>query len=647
MAVVVLLPDTPPPLSNAAALGTLWLVGQAFRSGGAGPTLSTSPPGVIASMTVVNTTHLRLTCNATVWYWSTALLTVTQIGYSASIAKPLFANVSLVVVTPVALPYGAPLQLAAPLLGAAAPSSIMLQPPAQAAPFTCSFVRAVNNNVTECTPWLAHDAALGVPLTLSFLLSVGAAPITLPLSLTVTIARPTLALYRNAAVTVPAMSSTTVHAGLAPSTARLPCDTAVWTTAGLQPPAACHAGGRAWQRTDGDAVLHTISTWAYALPIELGGGAPAESRVNFSSSSAHSLRVALPVGTAHMSLAAPAIPFASATVQSVRPSVVAAVGCDSVRLAGTTCAPPATFNIMGTALGYANGAARITNVTLAGAPCSCAPSPSAPQTLATCVWPGTVLDGAIAAAAPDADAIPLLLSYLVAGAAAPILLPAVVTVAIRPRLAAVVPPLAEAGTTITISIGSSIGGGIEVDAVNVTVGGVLCIDFAAISPGTVTCTAPALSPLTPGHPRVAVAVVGTSGLSAATVVNISYTSSFTLEWVGTPPANNATVVLPSGRAAGTLQPWPAVPTIPDFGVPALRGSSPPIDCPTFRSLPDVPPWAAPLKRVACAQGTTLCAPFAALHACMPRAAVHSSLTWQTQKINRAAPMHSNQHRHPG
>jgi len=441
---------------------------------------------------------------------------------------------------------------------------IMLQPPAPAAPFTCSFVRAVNDNTTECTPWLTPDAALGVPLTLSLLLSVGASPIALPPSLTVTIARPTLTLYRNGPAAVPAIGKAAVHAGLAPATSRLPCDSGVWTTAGLQPPATCPAGGRAWQRA---GVRNYNSNWAYALPAEVGGAAPPESHINGSSAQ---LRVALPVGApgaARMSLVAPAIPFAAATVQLVSPAMVAAVGCDSVGLVGTTCAPPATFNITGTALGYANGTARIANVTLAGAPCSCTPLPSTPQTVATCAWPGAVLDTAIATAEPDADAIPLPLSYVAAGAVTHTVLPAAVTVAIRPRLAAVVPPLAEAGTQLTVSIGSRSGSGTEVDAANVTVGGVACTDAASIALGTITCTAPALSPLTPGYPRVAVTVVGTSGLGAATAVNISYTSPFTLEWVGTPPpADNATVVLPSGRAAGTLQPWPVVPTLRVSGV---------------------------------------------------------------------------------
>jgi len=558
------LPDTPPPPFNAAATGTLWLVGQAFRSGGAGPTLSTSPPGVIPNMMVVNSTHLRLTCNATVWYWSTALLTVTQLGYNASVTKPLYVSLSLITMARGAIPYGTPLQLAAPLLGAAVPARITLQPPAPAVPITCSFVRAVNNNITECTPWLAPDAALGVPLTLSLLLSVGAPPIALPSSLTVTIARPTLTLFRNGPAVVPAAGKATVHAGLAPVTARLPCNSAVWTTAGLQPPVTCPVGGRTWQRA---GVSNYNSTWTYALPVEVGGVAPAESHVNTSNKGGQ-LRVALLAGATRMSLAAPATtPYAAATVQAVSPAVVAAVECGSVGLAGTTCAPPATFNITGTVLGYANGVARIANVTLAGVPCSCTPLPSAPQTLATCAWPGAVLDAVIEAAAPTADAIPLPLSFVAAGAVAPIVLPTDVIVAIRPHLAAVVPPLAQAGTQLTVSIGSSEGGSTEVDATSVTVGGVPCTDVAAISSGTVTCTAPALSPLLPGYPRVAVAVVGTSGLGAATIVNISYTSPFTLDWVGTPPSvDNATVVLPSGRAAGTLQPWPTVPTLRVSGV---------------------------------------------------------------------------------
>jgi len=203
MAVVRILPDTPPlPPYVASATGTLWLVGQGFRSGSTGPTLSTTPPGVIINMTVVNATHLRLTCNATVWYWSTALLTVAQLGYNASIAKPAFANLLLVTMAPGTIPYGAPLQLAAPLLGAATPTRITLQLPAPAAPFNCSFVRAINVNVTECTPWMVHDAALGVPLTLSLLLSIGVSTITLPPSLAVTITRPTLTLYRNGAAVV-------------------------------------------------------------------------------------------------------------------------------------------------------------------------------------------------------------------------------------------------------------------------------------------------------------------------------------------------------------------------------------------------------------------------------------------------------------
>jgi len=555
MPLVRVLPDPPPhPPYVASATGTLWLVGQAFRSGGAGPLLSTTPSGVITNMTVVNATHLRLTCNATVWYWSTALLTVT---HTASIAKPAFAILSLVTVAPVALAYGTPLQLTAPLLGAAMVSRITLQPLAPAAPFNCSFVRAINDNTTECTPWLVHDAALGVPLTLSLLLSVGASNITLPASLTVTIARPTLTLYRNGAAVVPAIGKATVHAGLAPATARLPCNSAVWMTAGLQSPATCPAGGRVWQRA---GVRNYNSTWAYALPVVIGGASLAESHISIAQ-----LRVALPAGAAHMSLAAPATsPYAVATVQSVSPAMVAAVGCDSVGLVGTACAPPATVNITGTALGYANGTARIANVTLAGVPCSCAPSPSAPQTLATCTWPGAVLDAAIATAAPDADVIPLPLTYF--SQQVHNVLPAAIIVAIRPRLAAVVPPLAEAGTQITVSIGSS-GGSIEVDAASVTVGGVACTDGAATSPGIVKCTAPALSPLTPGYPRVAVAVLGTSGLGTATTVNISYTSPFTLEWATTsPPADNATVVLPSGRTAGTLQPWPAVPTLRVSGV---------------------------------------------------------------------------------
>jgi len=564
MTLTRVLPDTPPPPPNdASATGALWLVGQAFRSGGAGPILSTSPSGIITRMDYVNTTHLRLTCNASVWYWFTALLTVTQIGYTASIAKPAFANLSLVTVAPVAIQYGTSFQLTAPLLGAAAPTRITLQPPAPAAPYSCSFVRTINDNATECTPWLVHDAALGVPLTLSLLLSVGASTITLPASLTVTIARPTLTLYRNGATAVPAIGKATVHAGLAPATARLPCNSAVWTTAGLQPPATCSAGGRTWQRA---GVGNYNSTWTYALPVEVGGAAPAESHVNRTVQ----LRVALPAGapgTARMSLATPAIAFAAAMVQSVSPATVAAVGCDRVGLVGTTCAPPATFTLAGVALGYTNGTARIANVTLAGVPCSCVPSPSAPQMLATCAWPGAVLDAVIAVTAPVADAISLPLSYLAAGVVAPTVLSAAVTVAIRPRLAAVVPPLAEAGTQLTVSIGSSGGSTIEVDTANVTVGGVTCTDVAAIAPGTVTCTAPALSPMTPGYPRVAVAVVGASGLGAVNILNISYTSPFTLEWVGTPPpANDATVVLPSGRAAGTLQSWPAVPTLRVSGV---------------------------------------------------------------------------------
>jgi len=567
-------PNTPPPPPNdASATGTLWLVGQAFRSGGAGPMLSTSPPGVITSMNYVNATHLRLTCNATVWYWSNTVLTITQIGYTASITKPLFANLSMITVASlpsgasattgaIAISYGTPFQLAAPLLGAAMVTRITLQPLAPAAPFTCSFVRAAGVNATECTPWLLHDAALGVSLSLSLLLGVSASPIALPLSLT--IARPTLTLYRNGAAVVPAINKAAVHAGLAPTTARLPCNSSVWTTAGLQPPIACPAGGRVWQRA---GARNYNSTWAYALPPVVGGAAPAESHSNGSSAQ---LRVALPVGApgaARMSLAAPSTTsYTAATVLTVNPAVVAAVECDGVGLAGATCAPPATFIVAGTALGYANGTARITNVTLAGVPCSCVPLPSAPQTLATCAWPGTVLDAVIVAAAPDADAILLPLSYVAAGAAAPTVQPTAVTVAIRPRLAAVVPPLAEAGTHITVSVGSN-SSSIEVDAANVTVGGVPCTDAASIAPGTVTCTAPALSPLTPGYPRAAVTVVGTSGLGAATIVNISYTSPFTLEWVGTPPpVSNATVVLPSGRAGGTLQPWPAVPTLRVSGV---------------------------------------------------------------------------------
>jgi len=513
---------------------------------------------------------------------------------------PPFANLSMVTVAPVAIPYGTPFQLAAPLLGAATPARITLQPSAPAAPFNCSFVRAVNENATECTPWLVPDAALGVPLTLSLLLSLGASTIALPRSLTVTIARPILTLYRNGAAIVPTIGKATVYAGLAPAIARLPCNSAVWTTAGLQPPSACPAGGRAWQRA---GVRNYNSTWAYALPAEVGGAAPAESQANGSSNSSGRLRVALRAGapgTARMSLAPAATLYAAATVHSVSPAVVAAVGCSSVGLVGTTCAPPATFAIVGTVLGYANGAARIANVTLVGVPCSCAPSPSAPQTLATCAWPGAVLDAAIAAAAPDTDAISLPLSFVAAGAAAPTMLPAAITVVIRPRLAAVVPRLAEAGTQLTISI-DSIGG--RLDAANVTVGGVPCAGVAVISPGTVTCTAPALSPLTPGYPRAAVTVVGTSGLGAATIINISYTSPFTLEWVGIPPpANYATVVLPSGRAAGALQPWPAVPTLRVSGVgsgscwvEAVTGTAAP--------APTLPTWACSATGNNCTNAT--------------------------------------------
>ena len=615
MTLVRVLPGPSPPPS-ADALGTLWLVGQAFRSGDAGPTLSTSPPDVIASMTVINSTHLQLTCNATIWYWSTALLVVTQIGYNASVTKPLYANLSLVafatpnasaVVRTIVIPYGTPLQLVAPLLGAAAATRIMLQPPAPVAPFACNSVRAINDNVTECTPWLMNNGALGVPQTLSLLLSVGTSTIALPPSLAVTITRPTLTLFRNGAAVVPATGKATIHAGLAPATARLLCDDTVWAMSELQPPAACRTGGRTWQRAGGGGAVRNNSNnsnWAFALPAAVGGAAPAELHYNGNSSTIH-LRVALPVGTAHMSLAAPATtPYAAATVQLVSPAVMAAVGCDGVGLTGTTCAPPATIRLAGAALGYANGVARIANVTLAGVPCSCVPSPSAPQTVATCAWPGALLDSAIAAAAPNADVISLPLSYVAAGATgmAPAMLPGAITVVIRPRLAAVIPSLVQAGTQIAVAFRSSSGGS-KVSAVNVTVAGVPCTNFSAIAQGIVTCTAPVLSPPPLGYPIVAVDVVGASGLGAANTVYMSYMSGLTLEWVGTPPtADNATVVLPSGRVAGTLQPWPAEP--PTKRVSGVGSGSCWVEAVTVVLASSAPAWACAATGSNCTNTTS-------------------------------------------
>ena len=87
-----------------------------------------------------------------------------------------------------------------------------------------------------------------------------------------------------------------------------------------------------------------------------------------------------------------------------------------------------------------------------------------------------------------------------------------------------------------------------------------------VDANTVACTAPYVSPLTPGYPQVEVRVVASSGISAPAPLHVLYSSPFTVVWATPPPA--ATALLPSGRSTGMLLRWPVVPTLEVTGVGA-------------------------------------------------------------------------------
>jgi len=573
----------PPPANGAGGIGTLLITGQGFRGNGAGITVTSHPPGLFTGLTLLNATALTVTCNASVWYWSNAALTLTQLGYTSSATKPTFANATLNAnATAATLPYGAPVQLAGYLLGDTPIAAVVLQraaAPAATPPVgNCSYVAAVGSNGTRCIPVLLPTDAFGIPLTVWLRFSVGASLLPVP-GVTVTVTRPTAPSAATARVTTVAPGARTTVVASVP--VYLPYANASWTTAGTSVPrlqlgTSSGGSGGAWLR---GGVPPPPTTWTSPSVTGVGGAAPTGDGASYR------MRVVLGGGT--LTATGPAA-YTPPTVDRVQPAQLDAVPCASIAVSpGALCAPPTTVTLVGTGLvAAATGAVRIANVSIAQVPCTTLTPDyrfaatnhtgnGSEAVVLRCAWPGTVLDGAVAAVPAAVLTLPLALAWTWQAADAAHSVQYTVTddddgtgmrVVVRPRLLSVVPSIVTPGSRMTISATHLVPSGSGVPTI--TFGGVPCTGLVVVDTNTVACDAPSVSALTPGYPLVAVAVSATSGMTAPVVGTVSYTSAFDMVWASLPPATPAaaTVLLPSGRQAGGLMPWPTVPTVVVTGV---------------------------------------------------------------------------------
>ena len=504
-------------------------------------TVYANPPIALAPVTYVNDTRLAAVTTPADAMWSDALITVRAGGYNVSLRKSRLPISPPPTVTPPTVSYGAAIVITAPYVGTMVPTALMLSTPSGGMTVNCSGLVVLNDTSVTCTPWLLPSAAFGVPLSLSVLLpnSLSPAPLT-GASVTVTLPRLSILPAINTATAPSAHVPVRLSAPMPPPAAWAPSSPPPrWTTLTTYLRAKTPTGAVA-------AVVQrsTGSLLACAAPA-LADGAVLVMRANLS------MFAAAASGRDSVSFAPP-------TLGAVIPTTLPALLLPGPPAQNLTTPPDTPLLLVGTLFGSA-AAPRLQRVEIGGVPCAsvtvlnattavclgwewrCAPGSGVMRLPVTLVWRG----GRVAVRPPTRTVS--------------------VQVVIGPTLKAVSPALVEPGMTLTLSgawfdVASLVPacGGPCRAAVTASVGGVPCANLTLAATGTATCIVPPGSLAAPGYPVLPVTLVSSASVpSAATGVTVTYVSALTTAWASLPPSPSApTCLLPAGRLAGGVVPWP-------------------------------------------------------------------------------------------